>query len=113
MKSLLFAIVATVSVAASAQDITGCKVSANGKYATCRVLGGESGDQVQYVTFKIRPASAPVAETEMCASGEAGYGPCPQSAHVPQWLKDLNDAFSNAGFSTPSHPEDELSPGGN
>ncbi len=112
MKSLIFALIASVAVSASAQDITGCKISANKKYATCKVLGGESGDQVQYVTFKIRPASAPVNQPEVCPVGDAGYGPCPQG-QVPQWLKDLNQAFLDAGFTAPTHPEDELSPGGN
>ncbi len=101
MKSLIFALIATVAVSASAQDITGCKISANKKYATCKVLGGESGDQVQYVTFKIRPASAPVNQPEVCPVGEAGYGPCPTHYGVPQWLQDLNQAFLDAGFSAP------------
>jgi hypothetical protein len=101
MKLVIMAFVAFAAIGASAQDTTGCKISANGKYATCKVLGGESGDQVQYVTFKIRGASAPVQEQEQCSIGEAGYGPCPTVYGVPQWLKDLNQAFADAGFSAP------------
>ena len=99
------ALIAMASISASAQDTTGCKISANGKYATCKVLGGESGEQVQYVTFKIRAASAPVNNEEQCAIGEASYGPCPTSYGVPQWLKDLNKAFEDAGFTAPVDDE--------
>ena len=113
MKLVIMALVAFAAIGASAQDTTGCKISKDGKYATCKVLGGESGEQVSYVTFKIRGASAPVQEQEQCAIGEASYGPCPTSYGVPQWLKDLNQAFADAGFTAPTHPEDELSPGGN
>lgn len=101
MKSVIMALVAMASISASAQDTTGCKISANGKYATCKVLGGESGDQVQYVTFKIRAASAPVAPGTGCY-GEAGNEvACPAVYGVPQWLKDLNQAFLDAGFTAP------------
>ncbi len=100
MKTMIMAIVAFAAIGASAQDTTGCKISANGKYATCQVLGGESGEQLQTVTFKIRGPSAPVQEQELCAVGE-GYGPCPTSYGVPKWLRDLNQAFLDAGFTAP------------
>ena len=112
MKSVIFALVAFATISASAQDTTGCKISANGKYATCKVLGGESGDQVQYVTFKIRGASTPVAPGTGCYAGEGGHEVACPEGKVPQWLKDLNQAFLDAGFTA---PEDnyEISPGGN
>ena len=95
------ALVAFAAIGASAQDTTGCKISKDGKYATCKVLGGESGEQVSYVTFKIRGASAPVQQVEQCPIGEGSYGPCPTSYGVPQWLKDINQAFLDAGFTAP------------
>ena len=107
MKSVIFALVAFATISASAQDTTGCKISANGKYATCKVLGGESGDQVQYVTFKIRGASAPVQQEEQCSIGEAGNGPCPTSYGVPKWLRDLNKAFLDAGFTPPDTSKED------
>ncbi len=101
------ALVAMASISASAQDTTGCKISANGKYATCKVLGGETGDQVQYVTFKIRGPSAPVAPGTGCFAGEAGQEvACPTSYGVPKWLRDLNQAFLDAGFTVPDNSND-------
>lgn len=111
MKSIIFALVATASIAASAQDTTGCKISADGKYATCLVVVPNEGEgQLQQVTFKIRGASAPINSDLGCPVGEAGYAPC-KEGKVPKWLKDLNQAFTDAGFTA---PEDnyEISPGG-
>ena len=101
MKTLVFALVAFASLAASAQDTTGCEISADKKYATCLVDAlGEGANESRYVTFKIRGDSAPVAPGTGCYSEAGAEVACP-NGKVPQWLKDLNTAFDKAGFSAP------------
>ena len=111
MKSIIFALVAVASIAASAQqDLSGCKVSADGKTAKCFVENlGEGGNQSGYITIKVRSGSTPTADLG-CPVGEAGYAPC-KEGKVPKWLKDLSQAFLDAGFTTPEDNHD-MSPGG-
>lgn len=102
MKSAIFALVTVMSMAASA------------KYVTVVLYdGGESGTEKRVVTYKVREASAPIVESCQVAVGEAGYAPCPTQTGIPSWLQKLNQAFLDAGFTAPTHSEDELSPGGN
>jgi hypothetical protein len=94
MKNMIFALIASVSISASAAQ-----------YVTVEVCdGGESGTICRTVTYKVRPASAP--EVVACTvpageAGEAGEQPCPKVTGVPSWLKKLNQAFLDAGFTTP------------
>lgn len=106
MKLVIMALVAFAAIGASAQDTTGCKISKDGKYATCLVTNlGEAGNQSAYVTFKIRGASAPVAPGTGCY-GEAGNDiACPTSYGVPQWFKDLDKVLEDAGLSAPVDDE--------
>lgn len=112
MKLVIMAFVAFAAIGASAQDTTGCKKSEDGKYATCKVLGGHTGEQVLSVTFKIRGASAPVQNVEQCAIGDANYGPCPTSYGVPKWFQDLNEILGEAGLSAPVDNEIQHPTGG-
>lgn len=110
MKSVIFALLAVASISASAQDTTGCKISKDGKYATCYVQDLNTDGKLKKVTFKIRKDSAPSNPDVGCPVGEASYAPC-KEGKVPQWLIDLNQAFLDAGFSAPTQ-EDDNSPGG-
>lgn len=91
MKKLIFALIASVSISATAAT-----------YVTVDVCdGGESGTQCRTVTYKVRPASTPVIEQCLVPAGEAGYVPCPTKYGVPSWLQKLNKAFLDAGFTAP------------
>lgn len=112
MKSIIFGLVALASVAASAQDTTGCRISADGKYATCLVVvPNEGSGELKQITFKIRGASAPVNADLGCPVGEASYGPCTEGK-VPNWLKDLNNFFKKHGLTAPVDREIEHPTGG-
>ena len=69
-----------------------------GKLVTVTVCdGGESGTECRRVTYRVRPASAPVAEKCTTIRGEATEEPCPTRYGVPRWLRKLNEAFYRAG----------------
>lgn len=91
MKKLLVALALMASSTAMA-----------GQYVTVKVCdGGESGTECRTVTYRVREPSKPQIVKETCSVGEAGEGPCPTKYGVPGWLKRLNQAFINAGFSAP------------
>ncbi len=96
MKKIIFAIVAAASINVSAE------------YVTVTVCDrGENGNRCETITYKKRAPSAPVPQVETCYEGE-NQRPvaCNQNAHVPNWLKKLNEALLNAGFTAPK--EDDI-----
>lgn len=100
MKKIVFALIAAVSISATASQ-----------YVTVQVCdGGESGTQCRTVTYKVRPASAPRVVACTIPAGEAGEQPCPTNYGVPGWLKSLNKAFADRGFTAP--PVDDSLVGG-
>ena len=79
--------------------------SAATQYVTVRVCGqGEIAEQCQMVTYAVRPASPSSPAIVTCPKGELD-GPCPTVTGVPAWLKALNKAFADAGFTAPVTPE--------
>ena len=95
MKKIVLAIVAFTTINASAAQ-----------YITEVVCGrGESGDICEKVTYKVRPASPTEPVKVTCMIGESGEGPCPKVYGVPQWLKNLNQAFLDAGFEAPAQKD--------
>ena len=99
MKKIIFAIVAAVSINASAE------------YVTVEVCNrGESSDQCEMVTYKVRAPSAPTPYVEQCPVGDTGYGPCAKVYGVPTWLKKLNAHFAKKGFKA---VEEDIYKGGN
>lgn len=99
MKKIIFAIVAAVSINASAEYVT---------VEVCNL--GESSDRCEMVTYKVRAPSAPTAYVEQCPVGDTGYGPCAKVYGVPTWLKKLNAHFVKKGFKT---VEEDIYGGGN
>ena len=92
MKKVIMSIVALAAINATAAQ-----------YVTVQVCdGGESGTICRNVTYKVRPASAPVLVKETCIIGENSEGPCPKVYGVPNWLQRLNQAFLDAGFTAPT-----------
>ncbi len=97
MKNVLFALVASFAINASAAQ-----------YVTVTVCdGGESGQQCREVTYKVRPPSAPVKEECTIPHGEAGTQPCPKKYGVPGWLKKLNQWAIDHGLEA-NEPDDSL-----
>ncbi|OFZ28607.1 MAG: hypothetical protein A2622_05820 [Bdellovibrionales bacterium RIFCSPHIGHO2_01_FULL_40_29] len=95
MKKIVFAIIALVSISASA------------KYITVEVCDrGESGDRCEMVTYKVRPPSQNTPAEILCPVGDHGFTKCNKNAHVPAWLKKFNKHFLDAGFTAPK--EDDL-----
>ncbi len=90
MKSIIFAIVAAVSINASAEYVT---------VEVCNM--GENGNRCEMVTYKVRTPNAPTPYVEQCPVGDSGYGPCPTVYGVPTWLKKLNAYFIDKGFTAP------------
>ena len=100
MKRIIFAIVAAVSINASAE------------YVTVEVCNqGESGNRCEMVTYKVRTPNAPTPYVEQCPVGDSGYGPCAKVYGVPTWLKKLNAHFTGRGFKAPI--QDDIYKGGN
>lgn len=107
MKTILFALVAVATISASAQDTTGCDISADGKLATCLVVVPNEGEgQLETIKFHIRGESAPINSNLGCPVGEAGYASC-ANGEVPGWLRDLNQAFQDAGFTAPDTSKED------
>lgn len=103
MTKFLIALAAVASFGAWAGQP---EASAGEKYVTVEVCdGGESGTVCRTVTYKVRPASP--AEPVECrvVRGEAGDMPCPTKYGVPRWLKELNQAFIDAGFEPPKQDD--------
>ena len=96
MKSLVIALIATISLSAVAKD----------KYITATVCGdNDAGNPTvcHTVTYKDRGPSAPQAAECVVISGEqTQFVPCDQvpasKGHVPAWLAALNKAFLARGF---------------
>lgn len=91
MKSIIFALVAAVSISASAEYVT---------VEVCNL--GEAGDRCEMVTYKVRAPNAPTPYVETCTIGDTSVGPCATVYGVPTWLKNLNAYFINKGFTAPA-----------
>lgn len=89
MKKVLFAIIATAGITASAAQ-----------YVTVReCVNVGDADSCQMMNVVVRTATQAGEQTEvLCGYGDV-YGKCPDSFGVPAWLKDLNAWFKNRGFS--------------
>jgi hypothetical protein len=99
MKHILAAAVALFALNASAEYVT----------ATVCTFG-ESGTDCKEITYKVRPASAPQAQEEVCAYGEAAYGPCPTETGIPGWLQDLNLWAADHGLQAPANDDSYINP---
>ena len=110
MKSLVIALIATISLSAVAQD----------KYITVEVCGDNEASDMSMchkVTYKDRGPIAPQAAECVITSGErTEFVPCEQvpasNGHVPAWLRKLNKKFTDHGFTAPKQ-DDGYSGGAN
>lgn len=89
MKSVILATIVLASLSASAAYVT---------VTVCN--GGESGQQCNTITYKVRDAvpMAPAADQHLNSEDQVV---APTKYGVPTWLAKLNQALADAGLTAP------------